>query len=75
MITERNVESFVYWVDDGGTIVDLAGDELNIRVAVDAAIALAPVIERVRRTHLEQANVEANEALRRKHEAWLAGGD
>jgi hypothetical protein len=70
-ITERNVMSFVSWSGEGGTLVDLAGDELDLRRTAAAARELAPVVERVRTAHLEKAEIEANEALRRKHAEWL----
>jgi hypothetical protein len=60
------LETFIYWTDGGGTIVNLGDQQLDLRVAAEAAIDLAQVIERVRTKHLERVEREANAALRRR---------
>jgi hypothetical protein len=67
-ITDPYVESFIHWSNGGGTILDLAGDQINLRAAAKAAIELADVVERVREKYLERAEQEANAALRRRYE-------
>jgi hypothetical protein len=67
LITDPYVETFLYWTNDGGTVLDLAGESLNLRTAARAAVELAEVVERVRAEYLERAEQEANEALRRRY--------
>ena len=50
-----------------GTILDLGGEQPNLRAAANAAIDLARVVERVRAKHPERVGEEANAALRRQY--------
>jgi hypothetical protein len=71
-ISDRNLRSLVYWpVDDGGvpqgTILHFSNDEqLDLRSAAEAALALAEVTERVRIRHRKRAGDEAEAAFRRQ---------
>lgn len=68
-ITDPYLSTQVWWgVDDGvpqGTVLSLGAEDLNLRTAANAAIALAEVTDRVRAKNLQRAEVEANEAFRR----------
>lgn len=66
-ITDPYVETFMYWANGGGTVLDLAGERLNLRTAANAAVKLAEVVERVRMQYLKRAEAAANVALRRRH--------
>ena len=65
-IRETNLATLVYWGNGGGTILNLGDEQLNLRAAANAAIKLAPVVERVRARHLERVEQEANAAARRR---------
>jgi hypothetical protein len=65
-ITDRYLAPFIYWGNGGGTILNLGDERVNLREAANAAIELAPVVERVRARHLERVEREANEAARRR---------
>jgi hypothetical protein len=65
-IAQRYVETFLYWPDGGGTVVRIGEEELEVRAAANAAIALAEVVERVRARHLERAAHEATAAFQRR---------
>lgn len=67
VITDPYLETFLYWTNDGGTILDLAGESLNLRTTPHAAVELAGVVERVRVKYLERTEQEANAALRRRN--------
>jgi hypothetical protein len=60
------VEALIHWTPDGGTIVDLAGEALNLQAAAKAAVELAEVVERVLRKYLNRAEQEANAAQQRR---------
>jgi hypothetical protein len=69
-VTTRNLSSIVYWFvdDDGaprGTVLRFGDEELDLRHAAEAALALAEVTERVRVRHRERAGAEAEAAFRR----------
>jgi hypothetical protein len=66
-IAERNLETFMYWGDGGGTELRLGDKQLNLRAAANAAVELAQVVERVHATHLETTEQEANAAMRRRY--------
>lgn len=66
-IERKNVETFMFWTDGGGTILRLEDEELNLRAAANAAVELAKVVERVRAKHLRRVEREANAALRRRY--------
>jgi hypothetical protein len=66
-ITDPYVEALIHWTPSGGTIVDLAGEALNLQGAAKAAVELANVVERVRVRYLDRAEREANVALRRRY--------
>jgi hypothetical protein len=70
-ISDPYLRTQVYWgvADDGarqGTMLNLGDENLDLRTAGKAAVALAEVVERVRRRHLERVSAEANEAFRRR---------
>jgi hypothetical protein len=56
----------VYWDEAGGLYLSLGDEQLNLRTAAEAAVALADVIERVREKHLQRAGREADAALGRR---------
>jgi hypothetical protein len=62
---DKYLSTFAYWTNGGGTQLELGGHHMNLRDAASAAIELAEVVERVRATHLERTEQEANAALRR----------
>jgi hypothetical protein len=66
-VTESNVTPFIFWTNGGGTRLQLADEELNLRTAAHAAVALAEVVERVRLKYLQRVEREANAALRRRY--------
>ena len=66
LINEENLAPFISWGNDGGTVLNLGGDQLNLRRATAAPVELAEVVERVRARHLERVERAANEALRRR---------
>jgi hypothetical protein len=66
-ISEKYLATFIYWGDNGGTILDLGDHQLNLRAVANAAIELAEVVERVRAKHLDRVEQEANAALRRQY--------
>jgi hypothetical protein len=66
-ISDTNLATFIYWADGGGTILKLGDEQVNLRAAANAAIELAPVIERVRAKHLKLVEQEANAAARRRY--------
>jgi hypothetical protein len=66
-ISDPYLSTFIYWADGGGTILNLGDGQLNLRAAANAAIDLAPEVERVRAKHLERFSREANAALRRRY--------
>jgi hypothetical protein len=66
-ITDPYVKTFISWTNSGGTVLDLAGEWLNLRTVANAAVKLAEVVERVRRKHLERAERETDAALRRMY--------
>lgn len=70
-LDDTNVESFIYWVDGGGTLLNLGDRSLDLRRAAADAVQIAPLVEGTRQRYLERANTEANDALRRK---WRALG-
>jgi hypothetical protein len=65
-ISDKYLWALIYWGDGGGTIMSLGGEHLNLRAAANAAKDLAQVVERVRETHLKQAEQEANAAMRQR---------
>lgn len=66
-IADPYVETFIHWSNGGGTVLDLAGDRINLRAAASAAIDLAELVERVREKYLALAEQKANAALRRRY--------
>ena len=66
-LTDRYVDTFIFWTERGGTTMVL-GDKhlLDLRAAADAATELAEVVEQVRSKHLAIASLEANAALWRR---------
>jgi hypothetical protein len=66
-ISEKYVSALIWWSDDGGTMLNLGEEQLNLRSAAAAAIELAQVVERVRAEQLEQAGQEADAAFRRQY--------
>jgi hypothetical protein len=66
LVRDRNVRQLIHWTDEGGTVLQLADEVVNLRAAAHAAVALAEVVERVRLTHLHRTSQEANAALSRK---------
>jgi hypothetical protein len=65
-LTDRYLETFLSWPDDGSTLMNLGDSYLNLRRAADAATDLATVVERVRARHLARVEKEANAAMRRR---------
>ena len=68
---EKYVATFIYWGDDGDTILNLGDRTVDLRSAAGAAIELAAAVERARSKGLERAENQANEALQRRR---VAGG-
>jgi hypothetical protein len=67
-VTNRNVSPLIYWPDDGGTVLALGDEQLDLRATAEAAVTLAAVVERVRVRHLGRAAAEANAAFKRR---WM----
>jgi hypothetical protein len=67
MIEDPYVETLIHRSNGGGTVIDLAGDQVNLRMAARAAVELAAVVERVRERYLERAERKANAGLRRRY--------
>jgi hypothetical protein len=70
-ISDPYLRTLVHWEldDDGlpqGTTLNLGDENINLRTAGKAAVALAEVVERARRRHLDRASAEANAAFRRR---------
>lgn len=65
-IPDRSLETSLYWGPGEGTIINLGTEQLNIRRAAQAALALAATVERVRARHFKRVSAEANVALRRR---------
>jgi hypothetical protein len=65
-INERHLATFNYWIE-ADSVFTFGSEQLTLKRAVDAASALAEVVERVRAQHEERAAEEANAALRRRH--------
>ena len=66
-IREPYLSTLMYWANGGGTVLNLGGEQLNLRDAANAGIELAQVVERVRAKHLGRVEQEANAALRRRY--------
>lgn len=67
-VSDRNVSPLIYWPDDGGTVLALGDEQLDLRATAEAAVSLAAVVERVRVKHLERAAAEASAAFTRR---WM----
>jgi hypothetical protein len=65
-LKEPYLDTFIRWGNGGGTILDLAGESINLRAAAGAANDLAQLAERVRARHLDRVEREANAARRRQ---------
>jgi hypothetical protein len=65
-ISDKYLWALIYWGNGGGTIVNLGGEQLDLRAAAEAAKELAKVVERVRVKHLKQAEQDANAAMRQR---------
>jgi hypothetical protein len=70
-VTESHVNPLIYWGNGGGTMLVLADEQLDLRAAAQAAIALAAVVERVRVKYRDKAATEATAALNR----WAHGSE
>lgn len=68
-IRDKYLSTLVYYGESGGTMLNLSHHTMNLRTGAEAAIALAPVVERVRAKYLERVEDEANALLRRYREA------
>jgi hypothetical protein len=66
-LKEPYLDTFIRWGNGGGTILDLAGESINLRAAASAANDLAELAERVRAKHLHRVEREANAARRRQY--------
>ncbi|SRR6266545_3556382 len=66
-LSDKYPATFIYWTEDGGTVLDLGDQQLDLRAAASAATDLAQVVERVRAKHLKRVEQEANDALRRRY--------
>lgn len=65
-LTDRYLETFLSWPDDGSTKLNLGDTYLELRAAAEAATELATVVEQVRARHLARVEQEANAAMRRR---------
>jgi hypothetical protein len=65
-LSDRYVETFLYWGDGGSTMLHLGDQYLELRAAAEAATELATVVEQVRARHLARVGKEANAAMRRR---------
>jgi hypothetical protein len=65
-LSDKYVDTFLYWSDGGSTMLHLGDQFLNLRGAAEAASELATVVERVRARHLARVEREANDAMRRR---------
>ena len=65
-IAEQYVSVLLYWTESGDTYVNFGNERMNLRAAVEAAAALAEVVERVRLLYRDRAGQDANEAFRRR---------
>lgn len=77
-ITEENVSPLAYWVNaerGDSTYLNLGDKQLDLGDAAQAAIELAPVIERVRAKYLARVEQHSNDLMRQRFEAYRARVD
>ena len=60
------VSALLYWTETGHSWISLGDAQVGLEAAVQAASALAEIVERVRERHLTTVSLAANEALRRR---------
>jgi hypothetical protein len=65
-LNEQAVSTFMYWTNDGGTVVNLGDRTIDLRRAARVVVDLAEAVEQAREKGLARAEREANEALRRR---------
>lgn len=65
-MSKKSLDTFIYWGDGEGPMLNLGDERVNIREAAGAAIELAKVVESVRAKHALMAAKEADAALRRR---------
>ena len=65
-VRTRYMSPLIYWPPDGGTILALGDDQIDLRTTAEAAVDLAQVVERVRVKYLHRARQENQAAFERR---------